>query len=339
MDITDPRPWPGGEWRGLLAEAVATSDEVLEWLQLDPACRGGGAAVDAECQFPVRVPRGFLERIRLQDVGNPLLRQVLPTAAEADHGEGFTTDPVGELDAPPVEGLLQKYQGRALLLVTPACAVHCRYCFRRHFPYAEHARVGAGWTAALNRISSDVSLEEIILSGGDPLTVPDDRLGGLVDDLAAIPHVRRIRIHTRLPVVLPQRVDENLVSWMSRVAVPVVLVVHANHPAELDEHTRRAFLVLRGAGVILLNQSVLLRGVNDSVASLVRLSEDLFDSGALPYYLHLLDRVQGAAHFEVPEEEALRLVDQVRARLPGYLVPRLVREVAGAPAKVPVELR
>ncbi len=339
MDITDSQPWLSGEWRRLLTEASVGSDELLDRLQLDPACRGGRAAVDAEHQFPVRVPRGFLERIHPRDAGDPLLLQVLPTAAETDACRGFSADPVGELAAPPEKGLLQKYHGRVLLMVTPSCAVHCRYCFRRHFPFLEHAKVGADWTAALGRIRRDVSLEEVILSGGDPLTVPDDRLGPLVNQLAAIPHVRRIRIHTRLPVVLPQRVDADLIRWLSRVAVPVVVVIHANHPAELNGEVRRALSVLRGAGVTLLNQSVLLKGVNDSVETLAGLSERLFEVGVLPYYLHLLDRVQGAAHFEVAQDDAIRLIDQLRVRLPGYLLPRLVREVAGAPAKVPVELR
>lgn len=339
MNVSCSRPWPGGEWRTLLAEVLDTSDEVLDRLRLDPACRGGPAAVDAERQFPVRVPRGFLDRIGPRDLTDPLLRQILPTAAEGDHHEQFTVDPVGELVAPPLDGVLSKYRGRALMMVTPACAVHCRYCFRRHFPYTEHARVGAGWDGALDRLRRDASLREVILSGGDPLTVPDRLLGQLATDLAAIPHVRRIRIHTRLPVVLPERVDEELIQWLGRMAVPVVMVVHVNHCTELDGRVVRAFSALRGTGLTLLNQSVLLRGVNDSAEVLAGLSEALFEAGALPYYLHLLDRVQGAAHFEVPEDEALQLMEEIRARLPGYLVPRLVREVAGAPAKVPVELR
>jgi KamA family protein len=199
-------------------------------------------------------------------------------------------------------------------------------------------RVGAGWQAAIDRIARDASLEEVILSGGDPLTVPDDRLGQLARDLAAIPHVRRLRLHTRVPVVLPERVDVELVRWLSAMAVPVVVVVHANHPDEIDRDVRRALLLLRGTGAALLNQSVLLRGVNDSVTALAGLSERLFEAGTLPYYLHMLDRVAGAAHFEVPEREALELMERLRSELPGYLVPRLVREVAGAPAKVPVEL-
>lgn len=339
MHSSGSRPWPRGEWRGLLAESSDTSGELLDRLQLDPACRGSRPAMDAERQFPVRVPRGFLERIRPGDADDPLLRQVLPTAAEGEGGAGFSTDPLGEVVAPPVDGVLRKYHGRALVMVTPACAVHCRYCFRRHFPYADLARVGAGWDAALARIRDDTSLTEVILSGGDPLTVPDDRLGPLVHHVAAIAHVKRVRIHTRVPVVLPQRVDEGLVEWLCRVRLPVVVVVHVNHPAEIDPVVRRAFAVLRGTDVTLLNQSVLLRGVNDSAGVLVDLSEKLLEAGALPYYLHLLDRVQGASHFEVPEDEAVSLMEQLRARLPGYLVPRLVREVAGAPAKVPVELR
>ncbi len=329
-------PWPAGEWRGILAEAVTDSATLDLRLRLDPA---GAAAADAEHQFPVRVPRGFLSRIPAGSAGDPLLLQIRPTAAENMTIEGFTDDPVGELQSRPSEGVLQKYRGRALLLVTSACAVHCRYCFRRHFPYDDHTMTGATWFQAIERISGDPELSEVILSGGDPLTVPDDRLSRLAREIATIPHIRRLRIHTRLPIVLPERVDEGLVGWISTLGLPLIMVVHTNHPREIDGDVRRALGVLRNAGVILFNQAVLLRGVNDSAEVLAELSEALIAVGVTPYYLHLLDRVQGAAHFEVPETEALGLVAELRQRLPGYLVPRLVREVPGAASKVPVELQ
>ncbi len=329
-------PWPAGSWRAELADAFTDLEELLRALGLDPASVGDlEAAARASRQFGLRVPRGFVSRMRPGDPEDPLLRQVLLDAREADEVEGFSVDPVGELSSPPSGGVLQKYAGRALLMTTGACAVHCRYCFRRHFPYGDHASVAALGTAAA-RIAADPSVEEVILSGGDPLTLPDELLSELAWLLGQVPHLRRLRIHTRVPVVLPSRVDEALVEWLAADGPARVVVVHVNHPAEIDGDVPRAFEALRAAGVTLLNQSVLLRGVNDSVEALAELSRRLFDAGVLPYYLHLLDRVAGAAHFEVAEEDAVRLLADVRAALPGYLVPRLVREVTGAPAKIPV---
>jgi EF-P beta-lysylation protein EpmB len=323
----------------VLADVVDDVDELMDPLGLDAAVRGGPSAGAAERQFAVRVPRGFANRIRAADPTDPILRQVLPIAAETEPVAGFTTDPVGEHGGGPGRGVLRKYHGRALLVVTGACAVHCRYCFRRHFPYGDRAISGDRWRDALASIRQDPSVTEVILSGGDPLTVPDDRLKGIAAEIAAVPHVRRLRIHTRMPIVLPQRVDGPLVEWLSGLRLPVVMVVHANHAQELGDEAGRSLAVLKRCGVTLLNQSVLLRGVNDSVEALCELSERLFLSGVLPYYLHLLDRVQGAAHFDISEAEATRIVAALRDSLPGYLVPRLVREVPGARSKVPVELR
>jgi EF-P beta-lysylation protein EpmB len=266
---------------------------------------------------------------------DPLLRQVLPHAAEVDVVPGFTTDPVGELRASEETGLLRKYRGRALLVVTGACGVHCRYCFRRHFPYDEHTGV-TRWARALARIAVDPSLQEIILSGGDPLTVPDEMLAELASMIAQAPHLRRLRIHTRMPIVLPQRVDEELMGWLRRIRPQTVVVVHVNHGREIDDEVARAMAVLASAGVVLLNQAVLLRGVNDSLEAQTALSTRLMEVGVFPYYLHMLDRVEGAAHFEVPEDEAVHLLTGLRAALPGYLVPRLVRETEGDPFKVPL---
>jgi EF-P beta-lysylation protein EpmB len=330
------RAWPSGEWRHHLAEAVRDVDQLLKLLALDD--RAAVEAPSAASRFPLRVPRGFVARMRRGDWNDPLLRQVLPLGAEDNEIAGFTTDPVGELAQPPDDGVLHKYRGRALVIATGACAVHCRYCFRRHFPYEEYSATAQWWTKAVNHIEGDPEISEVILSGGDPLTLPDARVSELARAVAKVPHLRRLRIHTRLPVVLPQRVDENLVGWLSEIDLPTAIVVHANHAQEIDNDVRRAFAALRETGALMLNQSVLLAGVNDDEQALADLSETLCDAGVLPYYLHLLDPVEGAAHFEVSETEAKRLHREVAARLPGYLVPRLVREVEGAPAKIGVDL-
>lgn len=276
--------------------------------------------------------------MRRGDPEDPLLRQVLPVVAEDGSVKGFTADPVGELGAPPAAGVLHKYHGRALVMPTGTCAVHCRYCFRRHFPYPGLDEMGPGWQEAVDYVCADPQIAEVILSGGDPLTLPDGRLAELARSLAKVPHVQRLRLHTRLPVVLPQRVDETLVDWLARLEVPAVVVVHANHAREIDADVQRAMGALRASGATLLNQSVLLHGVNDSAGALAELSEVLLDAGVVPYYLHMLDPVAGAAHFAVPNAVAKRLMAELTARLPGYLVPKLVREVPGAPAKIGVDL-
>lgn len=280
-------------------------------------------------RFRLLVPRGFLRRMRRGDPHDPLLLQVLPGARELLERPGYGSDPLDEHHTQPVPGLLHKYHGRALLISTGACAVHCRYCFRREFPYGGHADT----TAALDAIAADPSIEEVILSGGDPLTLSTARLRRLTDALQAMPHVRRLRLHSRTPVVLPERVDGSLLHWLSSLPWPCVVVLHSNHANEIDAAVCAATARLRGAGATLLNQSVLLAGVNDSADALGALSEALWSAGVLPYYLHLLDPVRGAEHFEVPEPRARQLLAQLAARLPGYLVPRLAREIPGAPAK------
>ncbi|MEM8933582.1 MAG: EF-P beta-lysylation protein EpmB, partial [Acidobacteriota bacterium] len=252
---------------------------------------------------------------------------------EAIEQRGFSADPLAEASVSPVSGLLHKYRGRALLVVTGACAIHCRYCFRRHFPYGEHI---ADWAPALDHVAADPSIEEVILSGGDPLVLGDERLSQLAAAITRISHVRRLRIHTRLPIVLPERIDAAFVDWIGRAPRPVV-VLHANHAREIDGSVARAVARLRDAGVTVLNQAVLLAGVNDSVTALVDLSKTLFEAGIMPYYLHVLDRVQGAAHFEVPEATARDLLRSASAELPGYLVPRLVKEEPGAPSKTSID--
>jgi EF-P beta-lysylation protein EpmB len=274
--------------------------------------------------------------MRRGDPGDPLLRQVLPLAEEMLESPGYVADPVGDLQSLAATGVLHKYHGRALLVTTGACAIHCRYCFRREFPYAEQHAGAREFAAALALIREDTSITEVLLSGGDPLTLGDRRLGQLLGELEQIPHLQRVRVHTRLPVVLPERIDAGFIAtWGAVRRLQRIVVIHANHAQELagaaDVHA--ALAALRDSGTTLLNQSVLLRGVNDSAAALEALSLALFEAGVLPYYLHLLDPVRGAAHFDVPAAEAQALHAELTARLPGYLVPRLVREVAGAPAK------
>lgn len=297
-------------------------------LELDDSLLAG--ARRAGRLFPLRVPRPFVARMRPGDPADPLLRQVLPLDAECAEVEGFGPDPLAETRDGTPGGLLHKYHGRALVISTSVCAVHCRYCFRRHFPYAERR---ADTDAILAHFRRDPGLVEAILSGGDPLSLSDDKLAALVAELEAIPHLRRLRIHTRQPVVLPSRVDDRLLGWLRATRLEKVIVLHVNHANEIDDEVAAAAAALRSTGAVLLNQSVLLRGVNDSVDAQCALSERLFEAGVMPYYLHLLDPVQGAAHFDVPEAEALRLFAGMQTRLPGYLVPRLARETPGAAAK------
>ncbi|HVS76804.1 MAG TPA: EF-P beta-lysylation protein EpmB [Steroidobacteraceae bacterium] len=327
-----PRHLEPKTWQQELAQAITSPEELAAVLGLHPGLLREAAA--AGRRFPLRVPRAFVARMRRGDPSDPLLRQILPIGAELADAAEYVADPVDELTALRAPALLQKYRGRALLIATPTCAVHCRYCFRREFPYAEHAADSPRWSEALAQIAADASLEEIILSGGDPLSLSNARLESLTRALSAIPHVRRIRVHTRQPVVLPSRVDEGLLQWLRASLLPVVFVLHINHPNELDAELAAACARLRATGITLLNQSVLLAGVNDDVEVLRRLSLRLFDAGVLPYYLHALDRVRGASHFAIPDDRARDLAGQLAACLPGYLVPKLVRELPGAAAKV-----
>lgn len=326
-----PRQFQKLTWQQEMAAAITRPEALIEALGLDISLLR--PAHTAAATFPLRVPVGYVARMQRGNSQDPLLRQVLPLGEELNQPAGYIADPLGELAALRAPGLLHKYHGRALLITTSACAVHCRYCFRREFPYAEQASDGARWSEALDRIARDASIEEVILSGGDPLSLSDSRLTALTDALARIPHVRRLRVHTRQPIVLPSRVDEGLLTWLKQLPWPVVFVLHANHANEIDASVRDACARLRTSGITLLNQSVLLRGVNDDAEALANLSNALFEAGVLPYYLHMLDPVRGAAHFDIPEDRARQLAAQLAARLPGYLVPRLVREIPGAPAK------
>jgi EF-P beta-lysylation protein EpmB len=319
-------------WQQELARAVTDPAELMALLDLDTRALPIGA--EAAAAFALRVPRSFIARMRRGDPHDPLLRQVLPLEAESSYVPGFGLDPVGDRAAAKAPGLLHKYRGRVLINTTAACAIHCRYCFRRHFPYAEVGHGRSTWEAIVGYVRADDTIREVILSGGDPLSLHDHRLAQLVERLESVRHLRRLRIHTRLPVVLPERVDAGLLAWLGGTRLAPVMVIHANHPNEIDPAVRAALGALEATGITLLNQSVLLRGINDSAEILAHLSEILFAAGVLPYYLHLLDRVQGAAHFEVETATAMALHEALSRDLPGYLVPRLVREVAGAPYKL-----
>lgn len=329
------------EWQRQLADAVRDPVELLTLLGLAAGDLGEGitdAGLAAAAQdFPLRVPLSFISRMRHGDPRDPLLLQVLADPRELQTVPGYVADPLEETSARDVPGLLRKYHGRALLISTGACAVHCRYCFRRHYDYGADLDTGRPrWTGAVAAIAADESIDEAILSGGDPLSLGNARLGELLSQLAALPQLRRIRLHTRTPIVLPARVDEGLIDLFAPLRDRLVIVVHANHPNEIDAPTAGALQRLREASAALLNQSVLLAGINDEVATLAALSHRLFAAGCLPYYLHQLDPVAGAAHFAVPDAMALTLHRDLNAALPGYLVPRLVREVPGAAGKLPL---
>jgi len=334
MNRPKTAPLPLDGWQQQQARAIRDPQRLLQALRLSPELLP--AAQQASEQFPLRVPEGFVQRMRPGDPDDPLLRQVLPLAEELLESEGFLTDPVADAAARAGNGLLHKYRGRVLLITTGACGIHCRYCFRRHYPYQDEHLQGEAWQQTLDYIGADAEIHEVILSGGDPLTLGDKRLAAMITDLEALPNVQRLRIHSRQPVVLPERVNDSLLERLTGTRLTTVMVLHVNHANEMNAEVDAALQRLQEAGVSLLNQSVLLKGINDRADTLVALSERLFRAGVLPYYLHQLDRVQGAAHFEVEDTHALALLEELRLRLPGYLVPRLVREVAGVASKTPI---
>lgn len=322
------------DWRAALADAVRDPTLLCRLLKLPPSL-AETAKLGAK-GFPLLVPRPYLSRIRMGDPSDPLLLQVLPTEGELIHSSRFTTDPIGEASSTLPGGILWKYQARVLMVTTAVCAVHCRFCFRRHFPFEASGRDGLHWEMALAKIASEESVSEVILSGGDPLCLDDEVLAGLVGRLDGIPHLLRLRVHTRQPVLIPQRVTDALLTTFRGSRLTSILVLHVNHPAEIDRAVEEAIGRLVDAGVPVLQQAVLLRGVNDGVDVLTELYQRLVDLRVMPYYLHQLDRVAGAAHFEVAPEEGVRLIGELRRRLPGYAVPRYVRETASAPNKVPL---
>lgn len=321
---------PGDTWQQHLKQAVRTVPQLLDQLELRDN-RAFGAK--AEATFPVFAPQPYLQRIRPGDPDDPLLRQVLPIDAEDTSPADFSVDPLGENAATLKPGLLQKYHGRMLVVATGACAIHCRYCFRRHFPYGEGPAGAALREQLAQALADDESLDEVILSGGDPLTLVDGAVSDLVDTIEQAAHIKRLRIHTRLPIVIPQRVTDALVARLSSSRLQKFIVVHANHANEIDDAVIDSLQRLAASGTQMLNQSVLLRGVNDSADALVELSQRLLDTGTLPYYLHQLDPVIGAAHFEVSVERGKQLIKEIRARLPGFAVPRYVQEISGQPNK------
>lgn len=321
---------PSVSWQASLKAAIRSGHELCQQLAIEPS----RLSSQAEADFPVVVPAEYLAKMRPGDPSDPLLRQVLASPSE-ESGEGLI-DPVGDSAAQRGLGLLQKYAHRVLLVTTGACAVHCRYCFRRHYPYNDLEPGRRGLQASLDEIAADPSLHEVILSGGDPLTLSDTLLSWLVDQVNQIPHVQRLRIHTRLPVVIPQRVCDALLTWVRAARPAVYFVMHFNHAREIDARTNQALSELRRAGASLLNQAVLLRGVNDSLEAQLALCQTLVDQQVIPYYLHQLDPVQGAMHFETPESQGKEIVRQLRENLPGYAVPQFVREIAGEPNKTPL---
>ncbi|AWK13785.1 EF-P beta-lysylation protein EpmB [Candidatus Fukatsuia symbiotica] len=325
------------DWLQQLADAITDPDELLHLLALNkhPDLPQGR---DARRLFPLRVPRAFVARMQAGNAKDPLLLQVLTAREEFIVAPGFTHDPLEE-QRTVVPGLLHKYHNRALLLVKGGCAINCRYCFRRHFPYQDNQGNKDNWRQSLQYIRQHTELDEIIFSGGDPLMAKDHELNWLITELENIQHIKRLRIHTRLPVVIPARITKALCQQFSDSNLQILMVTHINHANEIDQPLCDSMAQLKRAGVTLLNQSVLLRGINDTVIALVELSNALFDAGILPYYIHLLDKVQGAAHFMIDDNEARHLIKGLLSRVSGYLVPRLVREIGGAMSKTPLELK
>lgn len=325
------------DWLYQLGDVITDPDELLTLLALnDHADLQQGR--DARRLFPLRVPRAFVARMQPGDPQDPLLLQVLTAREEFIAAPGFGTDPLDEQKS-VVPGLLHKYRNRALLLVKGGCAVNCRYCFRRHFPYQENQGNKNNWSQALEYIRTQPELDEIIFSGGDPLMAKDHELDWLISELEGISHIKRLRIHSRLPVVIPARITEGLCQRLAASRLQVLMVTHINHANEIDDALRASMVRLKKAGVTLLNQSVLLRGVNDNAQTLATLSNALFDAGILPYYIHVLDKVQGAAHFMVNDDEARALIKALLSLVSGYLVPTLAREIGGEPSKTPLDLR
>lgn len=318
-------------WQTDLSQCITSVDDLLTELEIDnlqlTTCQ------QAATQFALRVPRPFAQRIKKGDPNDPLLAQVLPVKAEMQLDPAYSADPLDESSHNPIAGIVHKYRHRLLLIVSPACAINCRYCFRRHFPYEENRQSKEQWQQALDYISSNTEINEVIFSGGDPLAANDRFLGWLTEQIAAIPHIKRLRIHSRLPVVIPSRVDETFLHWATASRLKPIMVLHINHSNEIDNDVAAAIERLLAAGIQVLNQTVLLKGVNDSAATLAALSERLFDCAVTPYYLHLLDPVQGASHFDITPERASQIYRDLQNTLPGFLLPKLVREIPGERSK------
>lgn len=321
-------------WQEELKSLITCPKALFEALELPeeylPSAYQGGSL------FSVRVTRPFLTRMKKRDINDPLLLQVLPLQAENDTPEGYSDDPLAEHQHNPAQGIIHKYHGRVLLISAGQCAINCRYCFRRSFDYQSNSPSRQQWLDSLNYIRNDTSINEVIFSGGDPLVLGDTQLSWLISQIEDIPHITRIRFHSRLPIVLPKRITSAFIDRLATSRLNAVMVIHCNHPNEIDSSVREALQYIKQAGITLLNQSVLLAGINDTSDILIELSEQLFDAGALPYYLHLMDKVKGAAHFDTPEKDAIAIHQQMLAVLPGFLVPKLVREIPHKPNKTSI---
>ncbi|MGH1470816.1 MAG: EF-P beta-lysylation protein EpmB [Cellvibrionaceae bacterium] len=338
--------WQSQTWQEQLINVVREPKQLCDMLDLDlpDFLNAHLAALNSQqnteeyqtstTDFPLRVPHSFIQRMKKGDMFDPLLLQVLPQAEELVSVDGYNTDPLEEEDSHKATGIIQKYHGRALIMVASACAIHCRYCFRRHFPYEDHRQSKSEWLTALDSIVKDPTIKEVIYSGGDPLAASDSHLQWLTEQVAQIAHVKTLRIHTRLPIVIPDRIDDACLNWLNQSRLKVVMVIHSNHSNEINTDVQSALQRLQKANVLLLNQSVLLKGVNDSADALCDLSYSLFSSGVLPYYLHVLDKVKGTHHFDLTADKALAIHETVKSRLPGYLTPKLSQEIPGKPYKV-----
>jgi len=322
-------------WQKDLREVITEPEKLLSMLNIDP--KDYLQHFKARQLFPVRVPIPFIKRMKKGDINDPLLKQVMPLNKEFIISEGFSNDPLQEHDS-TIEGLLHKYENRALLIVKPGCAINCRYCFRRHFPYQENSPNKAKWQQALTYIAEHNKISEVIFSGGDPLMASDEHLAWLVAQIEQIPHIKRLRIHTRLPVVIPNRITQPFVKLLANSRLKVTMVLHINHGNEIADDFVQALEPLHEARIPTFNQSVLLKGINDSAETLIELSEKMYDVGIIPYYLHLFDAVQGAAHFDIDEVSAVKIAQEMMASLPGFLMPKLVREIADKANKTPINL-
>ena len=323
-------------WQKEMAMSFSNPILLLKYLEL-PA-EDFTDDIKARQLSPMRVPRTFAAKMKKGDPLDPLFMQVFTSRKEFDPAPGYSTDPLEEQNNKQ-SGILHKYHNRLLLLVRGGCAVNCRYCFRRHFPYSDNHLNKQQWQQALDYISANPQIDEVIYSGGDPLMAKDEFLAWLTAQIEAIPHIKRLRIHTRLPVVIPSRITTELITWFSQSRLKPVMVLHVNHANEIDDALTVSMQKLKQAGVTLLNQAVLLKGINDTADQQIALNEGLFEIGVMPYYLHVLDKVQGAEHFDLPDHKAKELMRELIKRQPGYLVPKLVREIGGQPGKTPLDLQ
>ncbi len=320
-------------WQKALKNAFRDPIQLLKFLELPTELLSKSEL--SKISFPMLVPLSFAQRMQARDINDPLLLQVLPQLNELELDSDYLTDPVGDINSMVIPGLLHKYHGRVLLTLTGACAIHCRYCFRRHFPYSDASLTSANFNQIIHYIKNDLTINEVILSGGDPLSLSDRRLEELIHHIQTIEHVQYVRIHSRLPIVLPERITAELVNIFKSTKLKVVFVIHCNHPNEINAQVEQQLKKLSQAGISLLNQSVLLKHVNDDALVLSELSKKLFKLNIQPYYLHLLDKVSGAQHFDLPRSIAKKIYTELQETLPGYLVPKLVEEIPGNASKTP----